>query len=176
MTTETPKTGAGTVESGQDSPQQANAQKGTSTADPTRSAIDTPHAAGASGANVGPPVELPSFVAAQRQLQEQAQAGKPQTPFSSPQAAADEAKRTDFAAMSSVDCAKQVILEAAKSAVVESSLAMHGGDSKAVVIIVTEALQTSMLAIDSVRHPHPHPVTRAKMILRRLAPLLWRMK
>ena len=141
MASEPPKTGAGAVEPGQDSTQQANAQAGIPTADPNRPATGTPIAAGASGANDGPPAELPSFAAAQRQLQEQAQAGKPETPFSSPTAAADEAKRTDFAAMTSVDCAKKVILEATKTAVVESALAMHGGDTKAVAITVAEALQ-----------------------------------
>ena len=142
MAAEPPKTGAGS--SDQPSSQQANAQNGTPTADPTSgSASGKPIAAGASGANVGPPAELPSFAAAQRQLQEQAQAGKqkPETPFSSPTAAADEVKRTDFASMSSVDCAKTVILEATKTAVVESALAMHGGDTKAVAVTVAEALQ-----------------------------------
>ena len=141
MTSEPPKTDAGTVESDQPSTQQANAQTGSPNADPNRPATGTPTAAGASGANDGPPVELPSFAAAQRQLQEQAQAGKPQTPFSTPHAAAEEVKRTDFAAMSSVDCTKRVILEATKTAVVESALAMHGGDTKAVAITVAEALQ-----------------------------------
>ena len=120
MASEPPKVDAGTVESGQPSAQQANAQSGNPNADPNQSAAEVPNAASASGDKSGPPVELPAF-AAHRQQQEQVQAGKLKTPFSTPQAAADEAKKTDFASMSSVDCAKRVILEATKAAVVESA-------------------------------------------------------
>ena len=84
----------------------------------------------------------PPAFAAQRLAQEELQAGKLKPPpFNSPQAAAEEVKRTDFAGMSSKDCAKKVILEATKEAAVQSAMAMHEGDTKAVALTVAEALQ-----------------------------------
>ena len=142
MTSEPPKTDAGTVESGQPSTQNAeNATKGTTTADPNKAATVSPNAAASASGDVGPPVDLPAFAAQRQVLQERAQAEQPKTPLASATAAADEAKKTDFASMSSVDCAKKVILEATKEAVVASALALHGGDSKAVAVTVAEALE-----------------------------------
>ena len=97
-----------------------------SNADPNRLASDTPKAATATGDVKGPPTGSPAF--AQHLPQPGQQQEAPKQTFTAPQAASEETKRSDFASMSSKDCAKKAILDATKEAAISSALAMHKGD------------------------------------------------
>ena len=90
---------------------------------------------------MGPPKEPPLFAARPLEAEEPG-AGKLKTPpFVSPKVSSEEHKRSDFSAMSPIECVKTVIRSAAEDAAIASALVIHEGDTKAVAESVASALE-----------------------------------